>query len=110
MAEPILNRPRVVSCIGERVAARMPQHVNVNLEREAGALTDALDQAIDGIGGERRAALFVRRKIRMPLRQFLSRASVRQFLCRHPVRQFRFVVDDHVGEWRVRQLPQQSRG
>jgi hypothetical protein len=29
----------------------------VNLEREAGALTNAFDQAIDGIGGEWRAAL-----------------------------------------------------
>jgi hypothetical protein len=27
------------------------QHVDVNLEREAGALADALDQAIDGVGG-----------------------------------------------------------
>jgi hypothetical protein len=31
--------------------------VNVDLEREAGAFTDALDQAIDGIGSEWRAAL-----------------------------------------------------
>jgi hypothetical protein len=35
----------------------MPQHMDVNLEREAGALTDALDQAIDRIGGERGATL-----------------------------------------------------
>ena len=57
MAKPILNCPRVVALVCERVAAGVPQHVRVNLEREAGALTDALDQAIDGIGCERCAAL-----------------------------------------------------
>jgi hypothetical protein len=32
------------------------QHVNVNRKREAGALTDALDQPVDGVGRERAAA------------------------------------------------------
>jgi hypothetical protein len=57
MAEPILNCPRVVPFVGQGVAAGMPQHVHVNLEREAGAFADALDQAMDGIGREWRAAL-----------------------------------------------------
>jgi hypothetical protein len=30
----------------------VPQHVHVDLEREAGAFADALDQAIHGIGSE----------------------------------------------------------
>ena len=58
MPEPILNCPRVMACIGQGVAAGMPQHVDVNLERKASALADALDQAIDGIGGE---GLFIAR-------------------------------------------------
>ena len=48
---------RIVACIGQRVAAGMAQHVDMNLKGEAGALADALDQAIDGIGGEGRAPL-----------------------------------------------------
>jgi hypothetical protein len=35
----------------------VPQHVDVNLEREAGALADALNQSVDSIGGEGCAAL-----------------------------------------------------
>jgi hypothetical protein len=57
VAEPILNAPRVVACVGERVAARMTQHVNVNRKGEACARADALDQPIDRIGRERTAAL-----------------------------------------------------
>jgi hypothetical protein len=36
--------------------------VGVNLEREAGALTDALDQPVDGIGSERSTALRLEHK------------------------------------------------
>jgi hypothetical protein len=43
MAKPILNCPRIVPRIGQRIAAGVPQHVNVNLEWEAGAPADALD-------------------------------------------------------------------
>jgi hypothetical protein len=43
MSEPVLNCPRVMPCIGQCVAAGVPQHVDVNLEREAGPLADALD-------------------------------------------------------------------
>jgi hypothetical protein len=35
----------------------VPEHVAVNLEREAGALTDALYKPIEGVGRERPAAL-----------------------------------------------------
>jgi hypothetical protein len=41
--EPILNCPRIVALIGQWVTARMPQHVHMNLEWEAGTLGDALD-------------------------------------------------------------------
>ena len=41
--EPVLNCPRVMSRIGQRVAAGVPQHVDVNLEREAGAIANPLD-------------------------------------------------------------------
>ena len=57
MAQPVLNCPCIMPRIGQRVAAGVPQHVDVNLEWKAGALADALDQAIDGIRGERSAAL-----------------------------------------------------
>lgn len=57
MPQPILNCPRVVPCIRQGVAAGVPEHVDVNLEREAGAFPDALDQAIDGVTGERGPAL-----------------------------------------------------
>jgi hypothetical protein len=43
MTKPILNCSRVVPSIGERVAAGVPQHVDVNLKGGASALTDALD-------------------------------------------------------------------
>jgi hypothetical protein len=35
----------------------VPQHVHVKLERKAGTLIDALDETIDGVGGEWRGAL-----------------------------------------------------
>jgi hypothetical protein len=57
MAEPVLDCPRVVALVSKRVAAGVPQHMDVNLEWKTGALADALDQAIDGIGGKRGAAL-----------------------------------------------------
>jgi hypothetical protein len=57
MAEPILNCPRVVPCVGQGIAVGVAEHVHVNLEGEAGAVADALDQPIDRIGGERAAAL-----------------------------------------------------
>src|SRR6516164_2520591 len=57
MAQPVLNCPCIMPRIGQRVAAGVPQHVDVNLEWKAGALADALDQATDGISGERRTAL-----------------------------------------------------
>jgi hypothetical protein len=43
MTKPILNCPRVVAGVGERVTAGVSKHVNVNLEREASALAYALD-------------------------------------------------------------------
>jgi hypothetical protein len=57
MAEPVLDSPRVVARIRQGVAAGAPRHVGVNRKGEAGALADALDQPIDGVGCERAAAL-----------------------------------------------------
>ena len=39
MAEVSLKRPRVVSLIGQRVTARVPEHVRVGLERQLGRIT-----------------------------------------------------------------------
>jgi hypothetical protein len=50
--EPILNCPRVMPFVRQRVAAGMSQHVHMDFEREVGALADALDQPVNGIGGE----------------------------------------------------------
>ena len=41
MAEPVLDSPRVVACIGQCVATGVPEHVGVNSEREAGTLAEA---------------------------------------------------------------------
>jgi hypothetical protein len=49
MAKPILERPRIMPRIGQGIAAGMPEHVTVNQEGKAGALTDALYQPIDGV-------------------------------------------------------------
>jgi hypothetical protein len=57
VTEPILNAWRVVACVSEGVAAGITKHVSMDLERQAGALTDPLDQAIDGVGREWTAAL-----------------------------------------------------
>ena len=37
VTEPVLNRPRIMTRIGQRVAAAMAKHVGVNLERHSGA-------------------------------------------------------------------------
>jgi hypothetical protein len=55
MPEPILNSSRVVAFISQRVATGVTEHVDVHREGEAGALTDALHKAVDGVGGERSA-------------------------------------------------------
>ena len=49
MPKPILDRPRIVAFAGQGVATGMSEHVDVNLERQAGTLTDAFDKPIDGI-------------------------------------------------------------
>jgi len=57
MAEPILDGPRIVAGVRQRVAAGVAEHVDVDGEVKAGALTDALYKPIDGVGGERRSPL-----------------------------------------------------
>jgi hypothetical protein len=56
MAEPVLDGPGVAASIGQGVAAAVTQHVGVDA-RWPGALADALDEPVDGIGRERSAAL-----------------------------------------------------
>src|SRR5690348_16217059 len=57
VTEPRLNSPRVIPRIGERIAAGMSQHVDVHRERQTGALGYGLHKQVDGIRGERSAAL-----------------------------------------------------
>ena len=57
MAQPILQRPCIMPCIRQSVAASMPEHVAVNRESEAGTLANALYQPIDRVGRERAARL-----------------------------------------------------
>ena len=52
MSKPILDCPRIVSCIRQRVAAGVPQHVRVYLEVETSALSYALYKPIDSIWRE----------------------------------------------------------
>jgi len=49
VTEPVLNRPRIMTRIGQRVAAAVEKHVRANLEGEAGPLAYALNKAIDGV-------------------------------------------------------------
>lgn len=49
MTEPILDATRVVTSIGQGVPAPVAEHVGVNRKSEAGAIADALYQAVDGI-------------------------------------------------------------
>ena len=57
VAEPILDRPGIDPVVGQLVAARVAQHVEVDRPRQLGAVADVLDQPVDGVGGERRPAL-----------------------------------------------------
>src|SRR5215813_876504 len=57
MAEPSLQRPRVVPCIGQGIATGVPEHVRKDMEGHAGVLADALDQLPEGFGGHGAAAL-----------------------------------------------------
>jgi hypothetical protein len=52
-----LQRPRVMAGIGQCEAARVPQHVGMGLEDEAGRPAGTLDKLGETRGGERRAAL-----------------------------------------------------
>jgi hypothetical protein len=53
-------------CIGQRVAAAVPQHVGVNGVVEAGTCADALDQPADGVRCEG-SAPFGRKDKAVPL-------------------------------------------
>src|SRR6516165_9182074 len=55
--EPVLDRAGVDAVIGELVAAGMPQHVEMHRKRNTRSLADDLDQPVDRIRREWRAAL-----------------------------------------------------
>ena len=57
MTEPVLDRSRIMACIGQSVPAPVPQHVGMHLEGHSGARAYALDKPIDGVRSERPAAL-----------------------------------------------------
>jgi hypothetical protein len=57
MPKPILDCSGVMPSIGQRITAGVAEHVSVDLEREVGTLTDALDKAIGGVRCEWAAAL-----------------------------------------------------
>jgi hypothetical protein len=73
--EPILDQPRVMARVGHSIAAGMAEHMGVDQEGEASSLADALDEAVDGVGGERPAPLCLEHEgpLRIPL-QFAQRA------------------------------------
>jgi hypothetical protein len=51
-----LERPRVVTPVGQRIATGMPDHVRVNLKVELGLNARAFDHTGETGGAERRAA------------------------------------------------------
>jgi hypothetical protein len=55
VAEPSLQRPRIMPRIRQSVTTGMPEHVAVNWEGKAGTLANMLDQPIDSVGRERAA-------------------------------------------------------
>jgi hypothetical protein len=57
MAEPALDRPRVVAFVREGVAAGVAEHVGMRLELLAGGGRGTLDHSGEAGRGERRAAL-----------------------------------------------------
>ena len=57
MAEVRLWRPCVVTFVGQRVTAGVPQHVRVSLEGESGFNARTLDHACEARRGVWRAAL-----------------------------------------------------
>jgi hypothetical protein len=57
MPKPVLDCPRIVPLIGQSVAARVPQHMDMDGEIEASAFADAFNEAIYGVIAERSVAL-----------------------------------------------------
>jgi hypothetical protein len=57
VAQPILQRPRIVAGVCERVAAGVAEHVGVDREGHLGARADSLDQPVHVCRREGAAAL-----------------------------------------------------
>ena len=67
MSKPILNRPRIMPRISQRVAAGMAQHVGVHPEGHSGVRAYALNKPIDGVRSEWRRAQWQRRTRNPPV-------------------------------------------
>jgi hypothetical protein len=57
MPEIVLDRPGIVTGIGQGIAASVPEHVGMNRKAELGLSAQALNVAVQGISRERRAVL-----------------------------------------------------
>src|SRR5262249_41074573 len=57
MAEPGLQRPRVVAGVSQGIATCVPEHVRMDREGHAGALAQACEQRTEALGAHRTAAL-----------------------------------------------------
>src|SRR5262249_25631335 len=57
MAEPGLQRPRVVAGVSQGIATCVPEHVRMDREGHPGALTQACEQRPEALGAHRAAAL-----------------------------------------------------
>jgi len=57
VTEISLERPRVMALVGQSIAAGVPEHVRMGLERELGGNAGALDHAGKAGGAEWRAPL-----------------------------------------------------
>src|SRR6478672_6991936 len=92
VAEPVLHEPCVMTCVGQGIAAGVAQHVSMHPERQLGALTNGLHEAVDGVRRERPPALSLEDEgtRRIPLR-FAQHAH--------------FITPDRVGRRACRSSP-----
>ena len=69
VAEPVLDEPCVMTCVRQRIAAGVAQHVSMDPERQLGALANGFHEAVDGVRRERTPALSLEdeRTRRIPL-------------------------------------------
>src|SRR5581483_4919645 len=74
MPEIILNQRGIVSPIRQGPPATMPEHVRMNVDRDASRLTDLLEQVVDSLPSERSALRHEQKRTR--IRRSLAHVSV----------------------------------